>query len=145
MPTSRSILVADTSKSFDAFRGALSSAVPLVAAATLKDAKAAIVREPPVLVVCGCHFDEGRMYDLLRFLKAAPALQNVRFIAVRCTEDELLADALYESVQIAVRALGGDAFVDLLRWQRRLGPAEASHRLTQLVESLAVAAPTDPS
>ena len=88
-------------------------------------------------MVCGCHFDEGRIYDLLRYVKADPALAQVPFMAVRCVEGELLDDALYESVKIAVRALGGHTFVDLLRWQRRWGAAEASHRLTALVESLA--------
>jgi hypothetical protein len=143
MPSSRSILVADGPESFDAFRRALTSSVPLVQAGTLKEAKAAIARQPPVLVVCGCHFDEGRMYDLLRHLKAGPELQNVPFVAVRCTEDELLDDALYESVKIAVRALGGNAFVDLLRWQRRWGAVEASQRLTHLVESLATSSAPD--
>jgi hypothetical protein len=82
------------------------------------------------------------MYDLLRHLKGAPELRSVPFMAVRCIEGEL-EDALYESVKIAVRALGGNAFVDLLRWQRRWGPAEASHRLTHLVQTLSAMPPTD--
>jgi CheY-like chemotaxis protein len=133
------VLVADDPAAFAAFSGALTSSFTLVHAATLKAARAAL-DPPPQLVVCGCHFDEGRMYDLLRHLKAAPQLRHVPFMAVRCTEGEL-DDALYESVKIAVRALGGNAFVDLLRWQRRWGPAEAAHRLTQLVQSLATAPP----
>jgi hypothetical protein len=135
------ILVADLPDSFEVFRRALTSAFELAHAATFDDAKSALM-DPPALVVCGCHFDEGRMYDLLRFLKAAPGLDHLPFIAVRCTPGELLDDALYESVKIAVRALGGNAFVDLLRWQRRWGAAEASHRLTQLVQTL-VSAPGD--
>jgi hypothetical protein len=62
---------------------------------------------------------------------------------VRCVHGELLEDALYESVKIAVRALGGNAFVDLLRWQRRWGLAQASHRLTHLVDTLVSAHPAD--
>ena len=83
------------------------------------------------------------MYDLLRLMKAEPETRTLPFLAVRCVEGELLDDALYESVKIAVRALGGNAFVDLLRWQRRWGPAEASHRLTRLVDTLAGAGPAD--
>jgi hypothetical protein len=99
---------------------------------------------PPALVVCGCHFDEGRMYDLLRHMKATPELARVPFMAVRCVEGDMaLDDALFESVKIAVRALGGNAFVDLLRWQRRHGEAEAAHRLTQLVQDLAQNPPAD--
>lgn len=136
------ILVADLQESFDAFRRALTSAFQLTHVLDFDAAKAAALADPPALVVCGCHFDEGRMYDLLRFLKAAPGLDAVPFIAVRCVPGELLDDALYESVKIAVRALGGNAFVDLLRWQRRWGVAEASHRLTDLLQRL-VAAPRD--
>jgi hypothetical protein len=141
MAPARPILVADNADSFDAFRAALTGTFPLVHASTLDGAKVAL-HEVPGLVICGCHFDEGRMYDLLRHLKATPGLQRVPFVAVRCVEGEL-DDALYESVKIAVRALGGNAFVDLLRWQRRWGEAEAAVRLTHLVETLASAPPSD--
>ena len=134
MSSAPRILVADAPPAFAAFRDALASPFELVAASTFAQARAAL-QPPPALVVCGCHFDEGRMYDLLRLLKATPALERVPFMAVRCMEGEL-DDALYESVKIAVRALGGSAFVDLLRWQSRWGAAEASHRLTNLVQTL---------
>jgi hypothetical protein len=129
------VLVADAFEPFDAFRRALTSPFDLVHAPDLQAAKAALAAGP-ALVVCGCHFDEGHMYDLLRHMKAAPALEHTPFMAIRTLEGEL-DDALYESVKIAVRALGGNAFVDLLRWQRRYGVAEASHRLTRRVASLA--------
>lgn len=142
MSTAPRILVADNADAFAAFRSALTSTFVLVHATTLEEAKEDL-QPAPALVVCGCHFDEGRMYDLLRHLKATPGLTGVPFMAVRCMEGELLDDALYESVKIAVRALGGNAFVDLLRWQRRWGPAEASHRLTHLVQTLAAAPAVD--
>jgi hypothetical protein len=129
------VLVADAPEAVDAFRRALTTPFELVPVENLDAAKAALLAAPS-LVVCGCHFDEGHMYDLLRHMKAAPALAGTPFMAIRCLEGEL-DDALYESVKIAVRALGGNAFVDLLRWQRKYGPAEAGHRLTQLVASLA--------
>jgi CheY-like chemotaxis protein len=140
--SSPSILVADDDASFEVFRAALNTDLPLTRVATLEQARRAL-GEPPSLVVCGCHFDEGRMYDLLRHLKASPELARVPFVAVRCVQDDLLDDALYESVKIAVRALGGNAFVDLLRWKRRWGQTEAGHRLTQLVNTLAHSPPAD--
>ena len=136
------ILVADHPESFHAFRDALTSNHQLVHVVTLEEARDALGQRP-ALVVCGCHFDEGRMYDLLRLLKAEPATRGVPFVAVRCVEGELLDDTLYESVKIAVRALGGNAFVDLLRWQRRWGPAEAAHRLTHLIDRLVQAGSSD--
>jgi CheY-like chemotaxis protein len=142
MPSTRRLLVADSAESLDVLRGALASTCTFERVSTVEQAKIALA-DPPDVVICGCHFDEGRMYDLLRHLKATPGLKNVPFVAVRCVEGELLDDALYESVKIAVRALGGNAFVDLLRWQRRWGHAEASHRLTNLIDTLAAAPPSD--
>lgn len=142
MPAQPHILVADDVASFAVFRDALSTPHRLVHAARFEEAKAALLDEP-ALVVCGCHFDEGHIYDLLRYLKALPSGTNVPFLALRCVEGELLDDALYESVKIAVRALGGNAFVDLLRWRTRWGEAEASLRLTRLVETLLQAPPGD--
>jgi CheY-like chemotaxis protein len=142
MPPRPRVLVADDIESIAIFRDALTTSYELLPAYTLKQAREKLF-PPPDLVVCGCHFDEGRMYDLLRYLKAEPELERTPFLAVRCVEDELLDDALYESVKIAVRALGGNAFVDLARWQRRWGEAEASHRLTQLLESLLNTGPVD--
>jgi hypothetical protein len=143
MSSAASILVADTPEGVAAFRRALPPAALLVPAYSVDEARA-LMEPPPALVVCGCHFDEGRMYDLLRHMKATPELARVPFMAVRCVEGDMaLDDALFESVKIAVRALGGNAFVDLLRWQRRHGEAEAAHRLTQLVQDLAQNPPAD--
>ena len=139
MSTAPRILVADSPEAVAVFRAALASSFQLDPAPTLERAKAALA-PPPMLVVCGCHFDEGRMYELLRHMKATPGLQRIPFMAVRCMQGEL-EDTLYESVKIAVRALGGNAFVDLPRWQARWGAPEASHRLTHLVHTLVNAPP----
>ena len=139
MSSASRIVVADSPDAFEVFRTALASSFELVGAATFAQARTAL-DPPPALVVCGCHFDEGRMYDLLRHMKASVPLGRVPFMAVRCLEGEL-DDTLYESVKIAVRALGGNAFVDLPRWQRRWGAPEASHRLTKLVQTLVNAPP----
>ena len=137
MSSTTRIVIADTPEGVEAFRRALTTTLPLVSSTSLDQVRG-LLYPPPALVVCGCHFDEGKMYDLLRHLKATAALSRVPFVAVRCVEGDMaLDDALYESVKIAVRALGGNAFVDLVRWQRKYGEAESGHRLTRLVESLA--------
>ena len=135
MPRHAKLLVADDLAAIDAFRLALTAPFSLLPCTTLQEAQRAL-EEAPDVVICGCHFDEGGMYDLLRFMKATPRFASVPFLAARCLEGEL-DDTLYESVQIAVRALGGDAFVDLLRWQRKYGEAQAAHRLTELLTRLA--------
>jgi hypothetical protein len=130
------ILVADHPEAFDVFRRALARPYPLEHAATF-DAAVRALRSAPSLLVCGCHFDEGRMFDLLRTLKKDPACSHVPFLAVRCLRGgTALDDTLYESVKIAVDALGGQGFADVLWWQQRLGEEEASRRLGLLVDQL---------
>ncbi len=134
-PSSAPIVVADTGAAFEVLRQSLGGGVVLVAAHTLQQAKALVTADTP-LVLCDCHFDEGRMYELLRYMKARPALSRVPFLAIRVSEGEL-EDAMYESVKIATKALGADGFIDLFRWQVRHGEAEAAHRLTRSIELLA--------
>jgi CheY-like chemotaxis protein len=142
MAIDTTLLVADLPEAALVLRQSLTAPFTVREAATLDDAKQLLAQEVPSLVVCGCHFDDGRMYDLLRHLKATARLSKVPYLAVRCLEGEL-DDSLYESVKIAVRALGGSGFVDLRRWQGRYGVAEANHRLTRLVETLAEEAGRD--
>jgi CheY-like chemotaxis protein len=130
------IVVADSAPGFEQVRGTLSACpFPLVHAGTLASAKTAIVADTP-LVLCSCHFDDGRLYELLRHLKARPALSTIPFLTVRVMAGEL-DDAMYESVKIATHALGGDGFVDLFRWQRLYGPDEARRQFTERVTALA--------
>jgi hypothetical protein len=134
-PTPPPIVVADTAEAFALLRDSLEGAYTLRNAPDLAAARKAIDADTP-LVICGCHFDEGRLYDLLRQLKSDPATAGVPFLALRALEGKL-EDALYESVKIATHALGGNGFIDLYRWNARYGEIEARHRLTRAVEDLA--------
>lgn len=130
------IVVADTGPGFEVVSSTLAGLrIPLVGVQTLPQAKAAVVPETP-LVLCSCHFDDGRLYELLRHMKARPALQAVPFLTIRALAGEL-DDAMYESVKIATGALGGHGFVDLFRWQRLYGQAEADRQFAQQVAALA--------
>ncbi|MBK6006390.1 hypothetical protein JJB11_09830 [Ramlibacter ginsenosidimutans] len=130
------ILVADHADAFDVFRQVLAVPHDLEHAASFDEAVRAL-RSPPSLLVCGCHFDEGRIFDLLRALKKDPACQGVPFLAVRCLRGHTtLDDTLYEGVKIAVDALGGQGFADVLWWQQQFGAEEASRRLRAVVDKL---------
>ena len=130
------IVVADSAAGIQAMRGMLAGlAFHLVAAPTLDAAKAAVAPDTP-LVICGSHFDDGRIYELLRHLKARPALHGVPFLSVRVLGGEL-DDFLYESVKIATHVLGCSGFIDLFRWRRLYGQAEADRQFAQRVAELA--------
>ncbi len=134
LPQTAPIVGADTEAALQHVRQMLGGRVQLAGAHTVAQAKAAITGDTP-LVLCGCHFDEGRMYDLLRYMKARPQLEFVPFLAIRLLEGEL-EDALYESVKIATSALGGHGFIDLLRWQRLYGHEVASRQFSEAVAAL---------
>lgn len=136
LETSSPIVVADSADGIELLRGSLAG-VPfgLVGANTLPEARAAVVPETP-LVICGCHFDDGRMYELLRHLKAQTALKTIPFLSVRAVAGEL-EDAMYESVKIATHVLGASGFIDLFRWRRLYGEAEAGRQFAQRVAELA--------
>ncbi len=80
------------------------------------------------LVLCGLHFDESRMFDLLRFMKATPALRHIPFLCIKTTEG-VLAPAIYESVKIAIHASGAEGFFDLCELIKKLGSEEALKRI----------------
>ncbi len=134
--TGSPIVLADHADGVELLRGTLAG-VPLglVGAHTLPEARAAVGPATP-LVICGCHFDDGRMYELLRHLKSQAALESIPFLSVRAVAGEL-EDAMYESVKIATHVLGGSGFIDLFRWRRLYGEAEAGRQFAQRVAELA--------
>jgi CheY-like chemotaxis protein len=129
----RSVLVADTAEGCALLQPLLDPHFRTACVMTLSELRRRCEAAAPDVVVCGCHFDEGRMYDALRRLRLGPP--RVPFVAIRALSGEL-DDAVYEGVKIATRALDGDAFVDLVRWQRKYGAEAAAARLVKLIQGL---------
>jgi len=137
------IVVADSGGAFRQLREVLGEAFKLAPAETLAQAKALLKAETP-LVICGCHFDDGRLYELLRYMKARQNLSTIPFLTIRTLEGEL-EEAMYESVKIATAALGGNGFIDLFRWQRLYGREGAARQFAERVAALALGAPGEPA
>ncbi len=64
------------------------------------------------LIVIGMHFDESRMFELLRYVRGLPKHNDLPVICVQCL-DVLLSESVLKNMDDAVKALGGTAFVDL--------------------------------
>lgn len=64
------------------------------------------------LIVIGMHFDDSRMFDLLRYVRTLHVHKDVPVICVQCQEI-MLSSAVLKNMEDAVKALGGTAFVDL--------------------------------
>ena len=79
---------------------------------TMDEAMRALRHRAFHLVVIGLHFDESRMFELLRYVRGLPAYKDVPVICVQGIEF-LLSDSVLKNIDVAVKAMGGTAFVDL--------------------------------
>ncbi|HEX7220779.1 MAG TPA: hypothetical protein VF280_16325 [Burkholderiales bacterium] len=99
---------------------------------TLGAAQRAIDRERFALVLVGVHFDESRMFDLLRYLQARSAPAGCAVICMRTHHFASTAITI-EGLEIATKALGCNLFLDLT-WYA--DDAAGNAALRQLLEAL---------
>jgi hypothetical protein len=78
----RRILIADLPAGVSALRRILAAHATVLGTSSLDEAIAAIGLGVD-LIVCGIHFDESRMFDLLRRARAHAAARDVRSRATR--------------------------------------------------------------
>jgi hypothetical protein len=84
----------------------------LVFVRTMREAVAALRHDGFRLLVIELNFDESRMFELLQHVRALPKYAGVPVIC--CYGDHLnLSDAVIRNIDVAVKALGGLAFLDL--------------------------------
>jgi DNA-binding response OmpR family regulator len=81
---------------------------------TLAEAKRALARDDYDLIIMGVHFDESRMFDLLRQVRADERYQATPVVCVASQRFDTPISV--EGLEIAARALAADAFVDFARY-----------------------------
>jgi hypothetical protein len=86
------------------------------------------------MILCGIHFDESRMFDLLRFCEAQDQFRSRPFLCYRDLESEL-ESTLLESLDISCRALGATGFIDLYTLKRRYGIDQADREFAAIIFS----------
>ena len=79
---------------------------------SMYEAARALRRDGFSLVVIGLHFDESRMFELLSHVRSLPAYAEVPVVCVQGLE-LIMPEAVMLTVDMAVKVLGGTAFVDL--------------------------------
>ena len=125
VPMKKSILVADHS---DARISAMLNGHDLSFVHTLDQAKATLTGRNFDLIVIGVHFDESRMFDLLRHVRWQERHRATPVVCVLSTDFVRHAIAA-EGVEIAVKALGGTAYLDL----KGLGDSAARSIIDELL------------
>jgi hypothetical protein len=86
-------------------------------------------------VVCGTNFDESRMFDLLRYVKASPTHNTIPFVCIKVLEG-VLNEATYASVKKASTLLGAAAFFDLAQARHDVGKDKAARALRSTLHLL---------
>jgi DNA-binding response OmpR family regulator len=84
----------------------------LVLAHALEEAQRAIERSQFDMIVVTVHFDDSRMFDLLRYLQARGRHGNRPLVCVRSQRFTSPAISI-EGLEIATKALGCTLFLDL--------------------------------
>ena len=106
----------------------------LVPCVTLDMAKE-VVRDNIDVILCGLHFDDSRMFDLLRFVKADPALRTIPFLCIKTLEGDV-EPTFNESIRIATKALGAVGFYDLAAKISKVGHDRAKSEIAEYIEDI---------
>ena len=105
------ILIADTPEA-DPRISAILAGYDLVFVRTMTDAQRALDRERFALTLVGVHFDDSRMFDLLRHMQAKGLRHGCAVVCMR--SQHFVSPAItIEGLEIAAKALGCNLFLDL--------------------------------
>ena len=116
-------------------RRAVGDAATLLPAHTIEEAYG-VAAQSVDIIVCGINFDESRMFELLRAVKADSRLKKTPFVCVRLIGTNL-TPTLTQSLQISCTLLGAAQFIDFYALERTFGPDAAPLELARMIFALA--------
>jgi hypothetical protein len=132
--TTRKLLVAVRPQDIYLVFEALGTEFDLVICHSLTTAKA-VLGENIGLITCGVRFDEGRMLDLLRYVKENPETQSIPFLCV-IGAGKSFSPAVLKGIKQAVLILGANGIIDLSELRRKLGDEQAYETLRQVIRKV---------
>ena len=109
------ILVADTSDS-DRRLSAILAGQDVTFARTIGEAQRLLAQQQFDLVMIGVHFDDSRMFDLVRHVRAGGHHAGKPVACVRSHRFISAAAISLEGLEIAARALACNVFLDLTKY-----------------------------
>lgn len=127
------LLIADGPEGSETIQKVLQPGFRFLTAATFDDCVARL-HEDFQMILCGVHFAESRMFDLLRVAKSDA---RSRAKPVLCYRDlpSQLSMTNFEALEISCKALGAAGFVDLYALRERVGIDRADRELRRIVLS----------
>lgn len=87
------------------------------------------------LAICGVHFDQGRMFDLLQLVRSIPELHDVPFLLALGREVKY-SQAILQGIEAAAESLGATAFINILELVSCLGKEDAYEDIRRTVRRL---------
>jgi hypothetical protein len=87
------------------------------------------------LVTCGVHFDQGRMFDLLKLVRSKPKLHDVPFLLALGREVKY-SQAILQGIETAAQSLGATAFINMLELVSSMGKEDAYEDIRRTVRRL---------
>ncbi len=107
---------------------------------TLGEATRALAGDDFDLIVAGVHFDESRMFDLLRAVRAGSRNAAVPILCIRLRR-LAFATLTPQALEVTIKALRGNGYVDLTGFSDDDGGNAAVRQLLETVTA-SFAAPT---
>ncbi|RJF92299.1 hypothetical protein [Noviherbaspirillum saxi] len=129
------VLIAEVPRVIPVVEDAWHGYFDLTFCTTMQEAQR-LLQEPFDVIVCGTHFADSNMFDLLRHAKASPQACETPFLCVRVLDGEL-DETAFQGISMAAKALAAAGFIDVNRWRREYGFDGARTKLRQLVFDLA--------
>jgi CheY-like chemotaxis protein len=109
----------------------------LLFAENLEKAQALLeARQDFDLILCGLHFDNGKMYELLEAAKSSNATAHIPFICVQLI-GSILPHGAFKSMRTAFDILGGDLFIQVAKWRIDHGDEEAFRKFSDVILNIA--------
>jgi hypothetical protein len=90
------------------------------------------VRQDADLILCGLHFDNGKMYELLAAAKSSKAAANTPFVCLQFF-GSILPYGAFNSMRAAFEILGGDLFIQVAKWRIDYGDEEAFRKFNDVI------------
>ncbi|WP_334189304.1 hypothetical protein [Noviherbaspirillum sp.] len=131
----KTILIADEQQDIPVLRLALGDAFDVTVSITFNDALHQLETRRFNAILCGLHFDEGRMFDLLNLVKSRQNTKDIPFICIN-TLNTVLSDAVIRVVEVAANATGTHGFIEFSKWRKELGDDAAFAKLRNYVADL---------
>lgn len=100
--------------------------------ASVEQAKAELEKREFALIVLGVHFDESRMFELLRLVRTYEANQLTPVVCMLTTTSRL-SDVAIEGLDHAVKAMLANAFLNLRKFP---DDAQGNARVRRIVDYL---------